>query len=194
VRRVALELGNRLEAAGGLSLSDDIFHLRLDEVEALGEAWPPSAATLARIHALVARRRAKRESLAKVPMVDPRLLAAGAHTPTDEDVILRGQPGSPGIGTGPARIVRDFSEFGKLQPGDVLVASVTNPAWTPLFLRAVAIVGDAGGAASHAAIVAREYGVPAVMGTINGTAQLHDGQWIEVDGSRGLVLNAKRGK
>jgi pyruvate,water dikinase len=191
VRRVALELGNRLEAAGGLNVADDIFHLRLDEVEALGEPWPPSAATLAGVRTLVARRSAKRESLANVPMFDPRLLAAGTQVPTDEDVILRGQPGSPGIGTGPARIVHDFSEFGKLQPGDVLVAPVTNPAWTPLFLRAVAVVVDTGGAASHAAIVAREYGVPAVMGTMNGTAQLRDGQWIRVDGSRGLVLNVK---
>jgi pyruvate,water dikinase len=73
----------------------------------------------------------------------------------------------------------------------VLVAPVTNPAWTPLFQRAVAVVVDTGGAASHAAIVAREYGIPAVMGTINGTKELQDGQWVQVDGSRGLVLKAE---
>jgi pyruvate,water dikinase len=88
--------------------------------------------------------------------------------------------------------VRDSSEFGKLQPGDVLVAPVTNPAWTPLFQRAAAVVVDTGGAASHAAITAREYGVPAVMGTVNGTQKLNDGQWIHVDGSRGLVLKDTR--
>jgi pyruvate,water dikinase len=90
--------------------------------------------------------------------------------------------------------VHDVSEFGKLRAGDVLVAPVTNPAWTPLFQRAIAVVVDTGGAASHAAIVAREYGIPAVMGTMNGTKELEDGQWIQVDGSRGLVLKTEEPK
>ena len=192
VRRVALELGSRLEKVGALNSAQEVFHLRLEELDGLGQPWPPSAETIGRIRALVSRRNAKRESLANVPMVDPRLLAGGASTPADEDVLLRGSPGSPGIASGPACIVRDFTEFGKLQAGDVLVAPVTNPAWTPLFQRAVAVVVDTGGSASHAAIVAREYGVPAVMGTMNGTGQLRDGQWIQVDGSRGLVLNAQQ--
>jgi pyruvate,water dikinase len=76
----------------------------------------------------------------------------------------------------------------------VLVAPVTNPAWTPLFQRAVAVVVDTGGSASHAAIVAREYGIPAVMGTMNGTTELKDGQWVEVDGSHGLVMKAEEPK
>jgi pyruvate,water dikinase len=89
--------------------------------------------------------------------------------------------------------VNDVSEFGKLQAGEVLIAPATNPAWTPLFQRAAAVVVDTGGSASHAAIVAREYGIPAVMGTFNGTQKLTDGQWIQVDGSRGLVLKVERG-
>jgi rifampicin phosphotransferase len=192
VRRVALQLGSRLEQAGVLNPATDIFHLRLDELETLGDAWPPSEETRARLRALVARRRAKREALAATPMVDPRLLTGESQAQPGEDVLLSGSPGSPGLAGGPARIVRDGSEFGKLQPGDVLVAPVTNPAWTPLFLHAVAVVVDTGGSASHAAIVAREYGVPAVMGTITGTQQLTDGQWIQVDGSRGLVLKGEK--
>jgi pyruvate,water dikinase len=195
VRHVALELGRRLEQVGALTESADVFHLRLEELEALGtEAWPPSKETLTQIHALVARRRAKRESLAKTPMVDTRLLAVKSRAQMGDDVLLSGTPGSPGLASGPARIVRDSSEFGKLQTGDVLIAPVTNPAWTPLFLRAAAVVVDAGGAASHAAIVAREYGIPAVMGTVNGTQQLTDGQWIQVDGSSGLVLKGEKSK
>ena len=120
-------------------------------------------------------------------MVDPRLLAPQSQDLIDENVILSGTPGSPGLASGPARIVHDVSEFGRLQPGEVLVAPATNPAWTPLFQRAAAVVVDTGGSASHAAIVAREYGVPAVMGTFDGTQKLTDGQWIQVDGSRGLV-------
>jgi pyruvate,water dikinase len=127
-------------------------------------------------------------------MVDPRLLAVDSPAQTTKDVLLQGTPGSPGVVQGQARILKDVSEFGKLRPGDVLVAPVTNPAWTPLFQRAVAVVVDAGGAASHAAIVAREYGIPAVMSTMNGTKELKDGQWIQVDGSRGLVLKAEEPK
>ena len=194
VRRVALELGQRLERAGALGATADIFHLRLEELEPLGKPWQLSAETLKQIRALVASRKAKREALGTEPMVDPRLLAVKSKALPGENVILNGSAGSPGIATGPARIVRDSSEFGKLQPGEVLVAPVTNPAWTPLFRRAVAVVVDTGGSASHAAIVAREYGVPAVMGTINGTQQLSDGQWIRVDGSRGLVLKAEAPK
>jgi len=149
---------------------------------------------VAEIRALVARRKAKRESLANKPMIDPRLLTITSQAEAEMDVLLKGTSGSPGLAQGPARIVHDVSEFGKLRAGDVLVAPVTNPAWTPLFQRAAAVVVDTGGAASHAAIVAREYGVPAVMGTMNGTKELEDGQWIQVDGSRGLVLKAKESR
>jgi len=191
IRRVALELGLRLEELGALDSAADVFHLKLEELEPLGEAWPPSGETLAQISALVARRKARRESLGAQPMFDPRLLAAEPRALAGEKVILSGSAGSPGVAAGPARIVCDSSEFGKLQPGDVLVAPVTNPAWTPLFQRSVAVVVDTGGSASHAAIVAREYGIPAVMGTVDGTQKLHDGQWIRVDGSRALVLEAE---
>ena len=151
----------------------------------------PQSGKVTQIRSLVARREAKRDSLANRPMVDPRLLMAISQAQTGEDVLLSGTSGSPGIARGPARIVHDISEFGKLQAGDVLVAPVTNPAWTPLFQRAAAVVVDTGGSASHAAIVAREYGVPAVMGTMNGTKELRDGQWVQVDGSRGLVLKVR---
>ncbi len=192
LRGVALELGRRLALAGALEAPEDVFHLRLEELEPLGEPWPPTRETLEGIRALVARRKAKREALATQPIFDPRLLLVLTTQPVSEDVLLHGFAGSPGRASGPARIVRDSSEFRKLQPGDVLVAPVTNPAWTPLFQRAAAVVVDTGGAASHAAITAREYGVPAVMGTVNGTQKLSDGQWIQVDGSLGLVLKDTR--
>jgi pyruvate,water dikinase len=194
IRRVALELGRRLVQAGALNQAEDVFHIRLGELEAFGKSWPPSEQAVAQIRALIARRRAKRESLTKKPMVDPRLLAVASHAQIEKNVLLNGTSGSPGIARGPAKIVHDVSEFGNLRAGDVLVAPMTNPAWTPLFQRAVAVVVDTGGAASHAAIVAREYGIPAVMGTLNGTKELEDGQWIQVDGSRGLVLKPEEVK
>jgi len=194
IRRVALELGARLVQTGALDGVEEVFHLRLDELEALGESWPLSEEAATQIRSLVARRKAKRESLANKPMVDPRLLAVTSGKNTGADVILNGTSGSPGIASGPAKIIDDVSEFGKLRAGDVLVAPVTNPAWTPLFQRAIAVVVDTGGTASHAAIVAREYGIPAVMGTMNGTKELEDGQWITVDGSRGQVLKGEKSK
>ena len=188
IRHVALELGRRLRDAGALATPHDVFHLRLAELEPLGEPWPADSDTLDRIRALVARRKARRAALAGQPIFDPRWLAQGSAEPPGAEFLLSGAPGSPGMASGPARIIRDTSEFAKLQPGDVLVAPVTNPAWTPLFQRAAAVVVDTGDSASHAAIVAREYGIPAVMGTANATQKLVDGQLIRVDGSKGLIF------
>ncbi len=192
VRHAVLELGRRLKKAGVFGGEEDVLHLRLEELEELGRPWPPSEEAAARVRSLVAQRQAKRQALSTTPMVDPRLLAVESQAREGEQVLLSGSSGSPGIASGPARIVSDNTEFGKLQPGDVLVAPVTNPAWTPLFQHAAAVVVDTGGAASHAAIVAREYGVPAVMGTLTGTRKLTDSQWIKVDGSRGLVLEGEK--
>jgi pyruvate,water dikinase len=88
------------------------------------------------------------------------------------------------------RIITGPAEFGTLAPGEILVAPYTLPAWTPLFAHAVAVVVDAGSAMSHAAIVAREYGIPAVMGTGDGTRRVRNGQRVLVDGARGLVFPA----
>jgi len=192
IRRAALELGNRLVEAGVLDDVEEVFHLRLDELEAFAEIRPPKEAAIAEVRSLVARRKRKRQSFANKPMIDPRLLALSSTR--GDGVLLSGTSGSPGVAQGPAKIVHDVSEFGNLRAGDILVAPVTNPAWTPLFQRAVAVVVDTGGSASHAAIVAREYGIPAVMGTITGTKDLEDGQWIQVDGSRGFVLRAEEPK
>jgi pyruvate,water dikinase len=88
---------------------------------------------------------------------------------------------------GPAKVVRSLAEAAKLRPGDVLVAETTAPPWTPLFATAAAIVTDTGGVLSHCAVVAREYHIPAVVGTGKATARLRDGQIVEVDGGAGVV-------
>ena len=88
------------------------------------------------------------------------------------------------------RVVAGPEEFGTLRPGEVLVCAATSPPWTPLFSRAAAVVVDHGGPASHAAIVAREYGLPVVLATSTGTTTLTTGQVVTVDGDHGLVLDA----
>jgi rifampicin phosphotransferase len=186
LRRTLLEMGRRLVEVGVVDTPDDVFHFKLDELERIG-TWPPSAHVVGGLRALVARRRAKRAELQITPLVDPRLFG---RADARGEVLLRGNPGSPGIAEGPACVVHDSSEFGKLRAGDVLVAPYTNPAWTPLFERAAAVVVDSGGPASHAAIVAREYGIPAVMATVDGTRRLADNQLVRVDGGAGLILKA----
>jgi pyruvate,water dikinase len=110
---------------------------------------------------------------------------------TDDRTVIRGNSGSPGKPTGVARVVRSLAGAGKLQPGDVLVVETTAPPWTPLFATAVAVVSDTGGILSHCAVVAREYGIPAVVGTDSATSILVDGQSIEVDGDAGTVRLVK---
>jgi pyruvate,water dikinase len=188
-RRILLEFGRRLVKAGALDTPEDVYHLRLTELKSVGgEAL--TAELVERLRATVERRKLARFRLQDTPLVDPRIFPAPV---IEGDTLLGGMPGSPGVAEGPVCIVRDVSEFEKLRPGDVLVAPYTNPSWTPLFLRASAVVVDTGSLASHAAIVAREYGIPAVMGTINGTQKLQDGQLVRVDGNQGMVLRTSDG-
>jgi pyruvate,water dikinase len=110
-----------------------------------------------------------------------------ANTSNGEMNKVKGLPGSAGLARGTARVIHSLAEASKLQPGDVLVAISTEPPWTPLFATASAIVTDSGGVLSHSAVVAREYRIPAVVGTGNATTTFKDGQLIEVDGNAGIV-------
>ncbi len=100
---------------------------------------------------------------------------------------LTGTAAAPGTYTGPVRVVRGDQDFSKLRYGDVLVAPITTPAWTVLFSQAGALVTDTGGLLSHAAVIAREYGIPAVVATGAATDRLEDGQIVTVDGSSGTI-------
>ena len=184
-RRALLESGRRLVRLGILDAPEDVFHLKLDELERIDGYQPPPTDLAAELRASMLRRKAARARLEGTPLVDPRLFPRSAP---QDGAVLRGTPGSPGVAEGPARILRDGSEFDKLVAGEVLVAPYTNPSWTPLFQRAAAVVVDSGSAASHAAIVAREYGIPAVMATLTGTQTLRDGEPVRVDGDRGAVF------
>ncbi len=113
-------------------------------------------------------------------------LDAGAVKAEDMNT-LQGHPGSPGVVEGIARVVRGPSELGLLQEGEILVAPTTSPSWAPLFVKVSAAVTDVGGIMSHAAIVCREYGLPAVVGSGYATAAIKTGQKIKVDGNTGTV-------
>jgi rifampicin phosphotransferase len=113
----------------------------------------------------------------------PRMLGA-APSPT---ALVTGSPASAGRATGTVRVIRAPDQFDELQDGEILVAPMTAPAWTPLFSRAAAVVTDVGSAAAHASIIAREYGIPAVVGCGDATARLRTGMTVTVDGSTGNV-------
>lgn len=105
---------------------------------------------------------------------------------------LKGVAASPGNVTAPACVIHGPEDFSKMQNGDMPMASITTPAWTPLFARASAVVTDIGGPLSHGSIVAREYGIPAVLGTSAATTRISSGQFVTVDGNSGMVTLVQR--
>jgi pyruvate,water dikinase len=102
--------------------------------------------------------------------------------------VLRGVAASPGSFRGRARLIETLEEAATLVEGDVLIVRTTTPPWTPFFALISALVTNSGGMLSHASVVAREFGIPAVVGTTNATARIPDGATVTVDGSRGIVV------
>ncbi|WP_344091192.1 PEP/pyruvate-binding domain-containing protein [Microbacterium deminutum] len=187
LRASMLEAGRRLAAAGVLGEPADVLHLRLAELTAL--ATPEDAGELLR--ETVRARSARRSGLAGAPLISPATLYPRRRG--GGDALAVGTPAGGGRATGPVRVILGPEGFASLRAGEVLVCPYTNPSWTPLFERAAAVVVDTGGLASHAAIVAREYGIPAVMGTGVGTKTLRDGDVVIVDGDSGHVKRASGG-
>ncbi|MET0479796.1 MAG: PEP/pyruvate-binding domain-containing protein [Mycetocola sp.] len=190
LRGALLEMGRRLAEAGLLGTPGDVFHLRLEELETIADPRRMPSGQAARLRSTVRVRAARREELASVKLLDYSQIYP---SPTG-DVLVAGNPASTGVATGRVRVIADASEFGTLHSGEILVCPYTNPSWTPLFSRAAAVVVDSGGVGSHAAIVAREYGLPAVMGTGVATSVLTTGQLVTVDGNTGRVTAAGDGE
>ncbi len=208
------EFGALLTEHGFFDKEEDVFHLTHYELEQvivdLMTSWsngsPPRG--IQRTRAMVAERQAAIKAwepletppaLGPVPDIidDPAIVMLWGITrenldswlSTDEEVTneIKGFAASSGVVEGTARVVKSVQEINRLQKGDILVCQVTNPTWAPVFQKIGAAVSDIGGSMSHAAIVAREYGLPAVVGTGTATARIKDGQRIRVDGGRGVV-------
>jgi phosphohistidine swiveling domain-containing protein len=199
LRRMLRELGGRLVGVRTLQHPDDVFWLRQGELEqavAALERDEPLPALGERVRERRAFARAAKRvtpppvlpaSVKKVMGVSLEgMVAAGESSHTDNMIVGAGT--SAGQVTAPACVLHGPEDFGQMQSGRVLVAAITTPAWTPLFAMAAAVVTDVGGPLSHGSIVAREYGIPAVMGTGVATRRIRSGQTITVDGSTGQVL------
>lgn len=179
-RKLAYEFGNRLVNNGFLLKQDEIIYLRKNEIQEL----LTGQMEINRIAQLIDER--KKNAPVNQQLWKQCLLKLTGQKHNGESV--NGTVGSPGLVEGPARIVLRVSDFHKIEKGDILVCPYTDPTWTPLFGIAAAVVADTGGPLSHAAIVAREYGIPAILGTKIATTIFTDGDQVMVDGSSGKVF------
>ncbi len=189
VRHAMLEAGARLRDAGILPSAGAVFHLRLEEITGIQDPSMLSPGRKAELRVVVDDRMRRRALLAGAPLISPLTLKAGRDK---GDGLVSGTPAGGGRATGTVRIIHGPAEFSRLLQGEIMVCPYTNPSWTPLFQIAAGVIVDTGGAASHAAIVAREYGLAAIMGTGTGTSVLSDGQLVTVDGTTGVVTRADK--
>jgi len=204
LRATFLEIGRRLARMSKLAQAEDVFYLERDEL------WTAASAPPGRFADKVAERRALREQykrLAPPPFIPPasdpswmkdpffKLVPQAMRTAMfargirerDGKRVLVGSPGSPGRARGIARVISGPQDFSRFQKGDVLVTRSTSPIWTPLLGIAAAAVTEVGGPFAHAAIVAREFGIPLVDGALDATRVITDGTPVLVDGSAGVV-------
>ncbi len=194
IRHTVLKLGDQLVKDAVLDKPDDIFFVLLDELLPAAEGKLVLRDRIARRKDAYARVVAAHErgqhwavTTGTVSAEEAKGKKPKTEGQTADGNGIVGQSASRGEVTGSVRVVHGPEEFGKMQKGDVLVAPFTAPMWTPLFRLASAVVTDIGSPFSHAAIVAREYGIPAVVATENATALLSDGQRVRVDGTLGVV-------
>ena len=196
MRLDALEIGRRLVADGALESADQIYFLTFDEFRAAARG---EGVDLDRVHA---RQAAKADLLryqeplfaiaGEVPPVEEWPLKRDAGAGTGDQEQVAGAAASPGVATGRARVVIDAYADDPTEPGEVLVAPITDPGWLPLFVGVVAVVCDMGGELSHTMIVSRDLGIPAVVGAVGATSVIKTGDLVEVDGSNGVVRILER--
>jgi len=203
IRCVIMEMGKRFCAAGVLDSPQDVFHLHCDQIKEISQSWPPGDEQ--KIGQKNKTSFEKSLSITPPPVVgslppgpppnDPISRTFGKffglpvsdEPPTPDTKLLQGHPGSSGKVVGTAKVILSLKDADKLKEGDILVTATTAPPWTPLFATAAAVVTDAGGVLCHCAVVAREYGIPAVVGTMHATSIIQDGQTLEIDGDSGQV-------
>jgi phosphohistidine swiveling domain-containing protein len=207
LRRAYLEIGKRLARAGSIDKPEDIMMLNFDEIERViirPDRLDMRSITRARnamwaewrtqpLPPVITNRSSIEEAFAldMMPAKDP----VGIKVVVGELPVVRpelqadlyGLCGSPGVVEGVARVVRSYAELQEVQPGEIIVCPASNPSWTPVFGIIKGVVADRGGTLSHTAIIGREFGIPVVLNTFQGTARITTGQRIRVDGNVGTV-------
>jgi pyruvate,water dikinase len=187
IRSELLASGEEFMREGIIEKPEDLFFLRFKELQALASQdqrdWK----------SLIAERRAnyerenRRKQIPRVLVSDGRAFYEGIGVLADTDTVISGSPVSPGVAEGVVHIILD-PRGAQLAPGEILVCPGTDPAWTPLFMAAGGLITEVGGMMTHGSVVAREYGIPAVVGVHQATTRLKDGQRIRIDGTAGKII------
>ena len=194
-RKALLEVGQEFVEAGTINCADDLVFLKFSELESLaqlGKGGSRSAPTID-WKSIIAERRViyerelRRRQVPRVLVSDGRAFYEGVGAETDTGNVITGMPVSPGMVEGIVHVVLDPRGV-HLTPGEIMVCPGTDPAWTPLFMAAGGLITEVGGMMTHGSVVAREYGIPAVVGVHQATMRLKDGQKIRVDGTQGKII------
>lgn len=186
-REAILTEGEKLVSEGVFNRADDILFLHLWELKMLGEGDKRDWKVLAAERRNTYEREMRRKRIPRILLTDgTAYYDAPSSASQDDPHILTGSPVSAGVVEGPVRVVFDPHDA-QMQPGDILVCPATDPAWTPLFLAAGGLITEVGGMMTHGSVVAREYGIPAVVGVSRATERLNTGQRVRLDGSGGVV-------
>ena len=186
VRNFLLAVGDEFVTAGEIDSPDDLFFLHVTELEALSHQKSHNWKRLIASRRLAYERELRRRQVPRILVSDGRALYEGVGAGTDTSDFLTGSPVSPGVAEGLVHVVLD-PRGARLAPGEILVCPGTDPAWTPLFMITSGLVMEVGGMMTHGSVVAREYGIPAVVGVHQATVRLKDGQRIRVDGTTGRI-------
>ena len=186
-REALLEVGEEFAEAGTIERPDDFVFLKLDELEALAKNETHDWKGLIAERRATYERELRRRQVPRILVSDGRAFYEGLGSETDTANVITGSPVSPGVAEGNVHIIFDPSGA-QLAPGEILVCAGTDPAWTPLFMAAGGLITEVGGMMTHGSVVAREYGIPAVVGVHEATTRLKNGQRIRIDGTAGKIL------
>jgi pyruvate,water dikinase len=187
VRRELLASGDEFAKEGIIERPEDLFFMHFNELQALASHeqrdWKSLVAERRAIH----ERENRRKQIPSVLVSDGRVFYEGIGVLADTDTVISGSPVSPGVAEGIVHIILD-PRGAQLAPGEILVCPGTDPAWTPLFMVAGGLITEVGGMMTHGSVVAREYGIPAVVGVHQATTRLKNGQRIRIDGTAGKII------
>jgi phosphohistidine swiveling domain-containing protein len=192
IRSELLASGEEFASEGIIEKPEDLFFLHFGELQALanrdGRDWKT---LIAERHAIYEREN-RRKQVPRVLVSDGRAFYEGLGSESDTGDVITGSPVSPGVAEGVVHVIFD-PRGAQLAPGEILVCPGTDPAWTPLFMVAGGLITEVGGMMTHGSVVAREYGIPAVVGVHQATSRLKDGQRIRIDGTTGKIMILEEG-
>ena len=186
-RKALLEVGQEFAEAGMIERADDLSFFNFSELEALSHNEARDWKAMVAARRATYEREARRRQVPRLLASDGRAFYEGVGASTDTGDVITGSPVSPGVVEGIVHVILNPHQT-RLAPGEILVCPGTDPAWTPLFMAAGGLVTEVGGMMTHGSVVAREYGIPAVVGVHQATTRLKDGQKIRVDGTTGKII------